>query len=197
MRNILQRKALPITCKKKQVGAHGIRFRSSKKYGNVAVVPMRDIYGMIWSYQILNVDGSKIFCKNGRTKNVFHALGKPADGSIIGLAESYVTSATCFEVTSIPTICAFSCTNMLEVANTIRARFPNSQIVVFADNDRHLKDNIGVATAKEICRELKSNCVYIYPEFSEANVGKGTSDWNDLIRLEGKGELTKQIGKIL
>jgi hypothetical protein len=43
--------------KRKGVGSYGIRFRHTEQYGNAAVVPMRDIDGRMWSYQLLNDDG--------------------------------------------------------------------------------------------------------------------------------------------
>ncbi len=57
---------------RKEVGSYGIRFRSNEKYGNVAVVPMLDERGKLWSYQLLNADGKKRFPKDSRTEGLFH-----------------------------------------------------------------------------------------------------------------------------
>jgi len=51
---------------RKQVGSYGLRFRSTPQYGNVAVVPMKDSAGKLWSYQILNSDGSKRMAAGGK-----------------------------------------------------------------------------------------------------------------------------------
>ena len=55
---------------RKGVGYYGIRFRSSEQYGNVAVVPMFDEYGKLWSYQMLNPDGTKRHPKDARAEGV-------------------------------------------------------------------------------------------------------------------------------
>lgn len=43
---------------KKGVGYYGIRFRQTE-YGKVAVIPIGDVSGMFYSYQLINADGSK------------------------------------------------------------------------------------------------------------------------------------------
>ncbi len=59
----------------------------------------------------------------------------------IGIAESYVTAGTCIELSGIPTVCAFSSDNLPDVAKIIRGELrPKSPIILFADNDRHLKE---------------------------------------------------------
>ena len=104
---------------RKGVGYYGIRFRSDEKFGNVAIVPMLDETGYLWNYQILNSDGTKIMAKDARTDGLFHKLMEPKDGESIGIAEGYVTAATCMELSGMPTICAFSSENLVAVTKIV------------------------------------------------------------------------------
>jgi phage/plasmid primase-like uncharacterized protein len=182
---------------RKGVGMHGIRFRASERYGNAAVVPMFDESGRLWSYQILNKDGSKRMMRGSCVKGLFHKLQDPIDGKSIGIAESYVTAATCLETSGIPTICCFSADNMPSVALSVRRLYPNSAIILFADNDRHLEDggndNKGVVMAKKAIAAVKENIHMIEPNFDDEKPSKEASDWNDLGRIKGWCEVRFQI----
>jgi len=135
---------------RKDVGYYGIRFRQGQ-YENVAVVPMYDIDGWLWNYQLLNPDGSKRDLKGGRIEGLFHSLGSFSDSLRVGVAESYVTAATCMENTGIPCICCFGCNNIKNVISVLADRYPRLRFTIFADNDRHLDQNQGVLKAQEVC----------------------------------------------
>ena len=108
---------------KKGVGYHGLRFRN-EQYGNTAVIPMKDEMDLIRSYQILNPDGSKRFAKGCKILGLQHALRKLVNSKPIGIAESYVTAATCMELIGLSTVCAFSCGNLVHTARAIRNKYP-------------------------------------------------------------------------
>jgi phage/plasmid primase-like uncharacterized protein len=182
---------------RKGVGYYGIRFRSSEQYGNVAVVPMRDKQGKLWSYQLLNPDGSKLYPPNAKTCGLFHALKPLANGKPIGLAESYVTAATCMELSDIPTACAFNCNNLAAVALSLHEQYQGSLFVVFADNDRHLRfkghSNEGLSKAQQVKEVIGDRCLIIAPDFGELAPTKDLSDWNDLARARGRDEAKRQL----
>ena len=122
----------------KKVGYHNIRFRHNE-YGRVAVIPLRDEKGKLWSYQLLNPDGSKRFPKGCRISGLYYSIGSLINGDPIGLAESYVVAATCHELLGISTVTAFYASNLEAVALCLHERYPDSVIIVFGDNDLHLK----------------------------------------------------------
>jgi phage/plasmid primase-like uncharacterized protein len=181
---------------RKKVGAYGIRFRNTLQYGDVAVVPMIDISGRLWNYQLLNPDGSKRHQKDGRVRELFHAVGYLNDGQPIGIAESYVTSATCFELTGIPTVCAFNCQNLKPIALLLSQRYANSRLLVFADNDRHLdalkKVNQGLTKGSEAAQAVRGG-VLVVPYFDLSVASKEMSDWNDLVHQKGHDYAKAQI----
>jgi phage/plasmid primase-like uncharacterized protein len=82
--------------RRKGVGYYGIRFRNNA-YGHVAVIPLRDSENKLWSYQLLNADGTKRVPKAIKVGGLFHILHPFINGQPIGLAESYVVAATCYE----------------------------------------------------------------------------------------------------
>ncbi len=182
---------------RKGVGAHGIRFHASEEYGCVAVVPVVDERGKIWSYQIINNDGTKRMPKDARADGLFHLLRKPIDGELIGVAEGYATAATCMELSDIPTICSFSSENLPIVTALLLKLFPASPIIIFADNDRHLvakgQPNIGVEKAKEAQRLALERISIAAPDFGDTPIAKDASDWNDLMRIVGKDIAEEQM----
>jgi phage/plasmid primase-like uncharacterized protein len=169
---------------RKGVGAYGIRFLENE-YGRVAVIPARDGGRTIQTLQFLNPDGSKRFLKGSAYDGLFHMLRELKDGQDIGLAESYVTAASCLELSGIPAVCAFSSGNLPAVAKEIRSRYPESRLIVFADNDRHLKKNVGILAAEKALALAGSNSLLAFPDFGNIPPDKDASDWNDLIRLRG------------
>lgn len=134
---------------RKEVVFYGIRFRSIVEFGNVAVVPMFDEYGKLWSYQLLNPDGTKRFAKDARICDLFHSLRPIKNENVIGTAESYVTAATCMENTGITCVCCFGCNNMKGVISVLLSKYKDKRFAIFADNDRHLEKNEGILKAQE------------------------------------------------
>jgi phage/plasmid primase-like uncharacterized protein len=169
---------------RKGVGYYGIRFRCTE-FGKVAIIPMRDIKGQLWSYQIINADGSKRYAKDIETKSLLHMLHRPIDGFPIGVAESYVTAATCFELTGLAMVTAFCANNLKAASMALRTKFPNSLIIIFGDNDRHLQENKGKMAAVAVKNELGTACQIAIPEFEGYPHEKEFSDWNDLVREKG------------
>ncbi|MFH1831743.1 MAG: toprim domain-containing protein [bacterium] len=186
----------------KKVRAYGLKYTQTDEYGNSAMVPMYDQNGKLWNIQYLNerADESgknKIMYPESRTKELFYALTEPKDGSDIGIAESYATAATCYELTNIPTICAFSARNLPAIAQIFRKKYPTSKIIIFADNDRpelgSSKENLGIKYAKEAIETISSNAIIIAPDFKDIPATKDACDWNDLVRLKGASVAKEQI----
>ena len=179
----------------KNVGAYGIRFIDGK-YGRVAIVCMKDEHERIWNIQFLNPQipgqNNKVFLPGGRTDGLFHCLVPLIDGIHFGVAESYVTAATCFELTGMPMVCAFSSCNLLAVARILRKKYPNSFIFVCADNDRHLKINIGMLKSEEAVKAIDRSAI-IAPDFGDVPPHKDVTDWNDLVRVCGEEFARNQI----
>jgi Toprim domain len=180
--------------KRKCVKGYRIRFRENQ-YGKVAVIPLRDIDGELRGYQILNADGSKVFAKGIKLKGLFHQLTDLKDNVPIGIAEGYVTAATCYERIPMPMVAAFTGDNMEHVAEALRRRYPNSPLVIFADNDKHLARNKGMLSAEKALRKANGNGIILEPMFCNTPEHQVYSDWNDLVREIGEAKVFKQLWK--
>lgn len=177
---------------RKGVRSHRIRFRENH-YGKVAVIPMTDIHESLKGYQILNADGSKVFAKGIHLTGLFHRLTDLIDNVAIGIAESYVTAATCHALLPMPMVTAFTGDNMQHVAAVLRARYPNSPLVIFADNDSHLAENKGMLNAAKALEKAKGNGIILAPCFDERPKVRNYSDWNDFVREVGFINASKQL----
>jgi phage/plasmid primase-like uncharacterized protein len=181
---------------KKGVGYYGIRFRQTE-YGKIAVIPIGDVTGKFCSYQLINADGSKRFAKDVEISGLLHMLQQPINGFPIGLAESYVTAASCFEVTGMAMVTSFSSESLKPVGRELRKRFPQSPLIIFGDNDRHLKENKGKRTANAMQNEFGTGCQVVIPDFEGYPVSREFSDWNDYVRENGVKVTREAIQKAL
>lgn len=179
---------------RKGVGAYRIRFRENQ-YGRVAVVPVVDVQDNLCGYQILNTNGSKAFAKGMQLKGAFHRLTKLVDGTAIGVAESYVTAATCLELVQMPMVTVFTSNNLEHVAVALQKRYPKSPLVIFADNDTHLGENKGVINAVKALKLVKCEGIVLTPQFKNCPRGQEYSDWNDLVRENGRLDALVQMAE--
>ena len=177
---------------RKGVGSYRIRFRDNQ-YGRVAIVPISNVRDKLCGYQILNSNGSKVFAKGMQLKGAFHRLTKLADDSAIGIAESYVTAATCLELVNMPMVTAFTSSNLEHVVIALQKRYPKSPVVIFADNDMHLTENKGVISALKALDHSKCGGLVLAPQYHSYFKGRDHSDWNDLIRERGRIGALEQL----
>ncbi len=160
---------------RKGISAAGLRVEEGR-----LLVPMRDFDGDICAVQTIDADGGKLFPKGGRVTGLHLLLGEVAPGGVLLVAEGFATAATLHAATGHATVVAFSKTNYLPIARTLRERFPGIRIAFCGDNDHHLPrrdpplPNVGQDAAEAAARECGG--VAILPEFEPHERG---SDWND------------------
>jgi len=106
-----------------------------RQFGDVLLIPLQDARGTLWNIQIINQDGAKRFLRGGGAKALFTVLGEPTEAGRIYIVEGFATGATVHELTGRPVFVAFSASNLLAVARTVRRAFPKSEIVLAADAD--------------------------------------------------------------
>lgn len=177
---------------RKRVGGYGIRFRENQ-YGKIAVIPLRNIYGELHSYQILNPNGSKVFAKGVSIRGLFHALNMLEDGFPIGIAEGYATAATCFELLELPMVAVFAAENLRHVAMLLREHYPSSALLIFADNDQHLPQNKGLQCALSALGIVQKDVMVLAPQFASRAKTKDRTDWNDLVCEFGAVSVQQQM----
>lgn len=123
---------------RKEVPAIGLRQTEDGRL----IVPVLSQSGRIQSLQFILsekpvVGTDKFFLKSGKTSGGFFSI--PAkngtkDGPLL-IAEGYATGASLHLATGYAVLIAFNAGNLEAVARTARARYPNREILLCADND--------------------------------------------------------------
>ena len=180
----------------KGVGAHGVRIDAEGKL----TIPARDADGKLRTLQMVGVDGKR-FLKDSAKAGAFHVVegsgagtlaAVAADRGAVLIAEGYATAAAIFEATGRPVVVAFDSSNLLAVAEAIRARLPGRDIVFAADDD-HANRNGNVGRDKAEQAAAKVGGVVLSPRFTAAEKAQGLTDFHDLFAARGQAALRREI----
>jgi putative DNA primase/helicase len=117
-----------------------------RQSGKWLLVPMRDDEGRLWNVQRIDFRGTKLFLTGGRTQGLFWSRGRPR--GLVCIGEGFATMAAVHRATGYAVAAAFSASNLEPVALALRRRWPLFDIVLCADDDAHLPNNIGVISAR-------------------------------------------------
>lgn len=156
----------------------------------VLVNPIKSSDGTLHSVQTIDAEGRKHFIKGTNKSGHYRSIGKLTARIII--AEGFSTAATIHLATGDCVVVAFDSGNLEPVARAIRAKFPDHEIVIGADNDRlTLKPvpNPGMTKACEAAVAVGARVAW--PEFerdAELPGGGTPTDFNDLATLRGNLE---------
>lgn len=180
--------------KKKNVGAHGVRFDPNGK-GTLAVPMMRD--GKVVGLQLIRGKdrGNKLekqYWPSGMDKaGAYHLIGGIPRGLVL-VAEGYATAASLFDATQIPVAVAFDAGSIMRVVASLAEKRGNN-ILICADDDYLTPGNPGVEAAR--LAAAAHGAAWIKPEFAEERptTKKGATDFNDLHALEGIHVVRDQV----
>jgi len=179
---------------RKGVNGHG----ELRQWGDELVVPLRDAEGKLQSLQFIAPDKrfgedgekrDKTFLRDGQTAGAFFTLCERTDGPLL-ICEGYATGASVHEATAYATVCAMNCGNLKAVAQSMRAKRPERDIIIAADNDQFTAGNPGMAKAEQAAKTIHGRLAV--PQFTD--VTKKPTDFNDLHQLEGIHTVKNQIG---
>ena len=166
----------------KQVKSYGLR-----SYKGALLIPLYNENNELCSLQFITSDGTKRFKKNALMKGCFFFIGNIS--TTICISEGYATGATIHEATGYGVVVALNAHNLLPVAQIIRKKYPNVEIVVCADNDLFSNANIGIQQATITAKTVKAKLAI--PQFK--NIETQPTDFNDLMILEGLDEVKTQL----
>ena len=106
----------------------------------------------------------------GQRNGVYYLIGEithPQDTILI--VEGASTGFTAYEATGYPTAITFNCNNLVNVAKVLRKKYPNTKLLIIADDDRWHEDpqlrHAGLKAAKKACNSVR-NIGYLLPDFS-------------------------------
>lgn len=185
---------------RKGVSSHGLRVGAwewvDKATGEVhsspgyLIIPICDRQKKIHSLQFIAPTGkNKRYLADGVKQGHFFPIGKPRthEGQrVFVLAEGYATAASVNEATGHLVLTCFDAGNLLPVAQSIRARWPDAILIIAADNDIWTKGNPGMTAARKAADAVSG--LVAFPPFTPADataLGEGPTDWNDWTALRG------------
>jgi putative DNA primase/helicase len=199
--------------KRKGVQGHGLRY-----LGGVAVVPMRDAAGRLWSVQRLlpkrlrdpatGKDGTdKLYGPPKRTPDervasrktgLFHVLGQVQSAPVVLLAEGYATAASLHEAAGLPVVVCFDSGNLVHVAKALRSKWPALPFLVCGDDDKASeargRTNAGrvkAYAAAEAAGAAAGLAAVVLP----AGLPNDGSDFNDLATHAGLQAVAEQVAE--
>jgi putative DNA primase/helicase len=160
-------------CYRKNVQPHGCKTMGSGSLKGVLIVPLYDAGNKLVNLQFIQPDGAKRFLAGGKKKGCFFTIGEPTETILI--AEGFATAASLFEYHGLQTCVAFDAGNLEPVAKIIRAKHPDSEIIICGDNDLS-----GVGQTKARAAALAVGGKYLIPSTPG-------HDWNDDINANMEG----------
>lgn len=169
---------------RKRLPAFGIR-----QHGNALLVPMVDCGFRLWNVQRVYPDGRKLFLSGGRTDGLFWSLGafvqdgRPSAGPLV-IGEGFATMAAVHHATGHGIVAAMSARNLETVACTMRKLFPSRTLIVAADDDRHLSENIGLQAAQRAAESIGALLATPLPLGPESRSADSGADFADIAPAE-------------
>ena len=98
------------------------------------LVPMYDKDWVLSSLQIISPDGTKRFLKDCPVSGLYYVIGKPVNDTVI-VVEGYATAVSVHLATGHCVAIAFSKGNLPRVAQILREKRPDFEIILAPDSD--------------------------------------------------------------
>ena len=171
---------------RKRLPAFGIR-----QHGDALLVPMVDCGFRLWNVQRVYPDGRKLFLSGGRTDGLFWSHGaftqdgRPSAGPLV-IGEGFATMAAVHSATGFGVAAAMSARNLETVARAMRKLFPTRELVIAADDDRHLTENLGLGAARKAAQAVGGVVANPRPEMCPAD---SSADFADIPRGDVAGRI--------
>ena len=171
--------------------AKGLEPFGIRQAGNDLLVPMVDPAFRLWNVQRIRPDGFKLFGRDARTAGLLwphgvHLIdGRPSAGPLV-IGEGFATVAVIHAATGLGVAAAMSARNLEPVARAMRKLFPTRELVIAADDDRHLTENIGLEAARKAAEAVGGVVAAPRPATSRAD---SSADFADIPRGDVAGRI--------
>lgn len=169
------------------------------RFGNL-LIPLKDVNEKLWSLQRITKTGNKIIGIikteqervnneefSARKKGCFYTQEPLENHESFQICEGFATAMSIQQITQKPTIMAVDSGNLINVCDELTSKYPNKNIIIFADNDlkKELenKSNVGLESALK-CKKKYPKIKVIYPKIhqKEAEI---ITDFNDMLNQKG------------
>lgn len=129
------------------------------------VLPLYDGGDVLWSLQVINAKGTKLFPKFGRKSGCWQRIAWQEQPTVIGVVEGYATGASVYEAMGWPVAVALDAGNLARVVPQLRELYPKAQLVICGDDDVNTEGNPGRAKAEALAFEY--GCRAVFAELGE------------------------------
>lgn len=167
--------------------------------GPTLLVPLFDAEGRLWSVQRIfkgkDEAGADIWhkrhLKGGMKAGCFLMLGQPAGRVLV--CEGYATGASLHQCTGYAVAVAFDAAGLLRVSAILKAKYPDCEVVIAADNDAFKAGNPGLTAAKKAAK--KNGLRVVFPVFADHQ--GWLKDWNDMHQHHGVPTVAQEVERQL
>jgi len=162
-----------------------------RQSGDALLIPMVDEGFYLWNVQRIYPNGLKLFVKNARTSGLFwnHGAqnldGRPTDSPLV-IGEGFGTMAAIHMATGHDVVAAMSARNLETTARVMRKLYPSREIVIAADDDGHLRENLGLLAAVKATQAISGRLAIPRTQLSSEGLG---IDFADIPRDQVKARI--------
>ena len=148
------------------------------------LLPLVDGSGAVVAAQTITPQGGKRLLTGSAKRGAFHAVNAPAAPQAVIIAEGLATALSVHLMRpGALTVCAIDAGNLLPVAEVMRQKHPQAQIVIAADNDwRDDEPNTGEMAALKAAQAVGGGMTM--------PPGDHKADWNDYHQQHGLAAAT-------
>lgn len=151
---------------------------TARQSGDALLFSICDPQGQLWSLQFIYPDGKKVLLSGGAKKGNFIPIQGTLAAATILITEGAATAASVAQAN--PTSCviaAVDANNLLHVACAVRRLYPNTTIIICADDDRLTPGNPGARLGKQAA--IAANATLALPQWP-VGAPDSLTDFNDL-----------------
>ena len=175
--------------------AHGYLARKGlppfgiRQHGDALLIPMVDPGFRLWNVQRVYADGRKLFLSGGRTDALFWSHGafwqdgRPSAGPLV-IGEGFATMAAIHHATGHGVVATMSARNLEAVACSMRKLFPSRSLIVAADDDCHLSENVVLQAAQRAAESIGALLATPLPVAPETRSADSGTDFADIAPAE-------------
>jgi putative DNA primase/helicase len=156
--------------------AKGVRPHGLRQRGDELLIPLY-ANGELVNLQRIGPDGTKRFVYHGKVKASYSPLGVVSPGRPLCICEGWATGATLHQDGGYTVAAAMNAGNLKSVAQALRAKYPDVEIIIAGDDDRQTEGNPGRTFANEAA--AAAGALVTFPDWPADAPGTLT-DFNDL-----------------
>ncbi len=148
--------------------------------------------------QVIRHDGTKRFTKGFEKPGCCLRLGHVVVGEPLLICEGWATGLSLRMALErkLPVFVGLDAGNLLPVAQLLRGLYPQSPLLICADDDWRTAGNPGRHKA-HVTAKAVAECAYTWPVFQRHLRGPKDTDFNDLALRQGLNAVRQQIRQVL